>query len=63
MVGLNYYAWLFNVPIFSIFFIYEINLFLLILLILLITNQYKIKSDILFWFLVLELVLINMIYI
>jgi glycosyl transferase family 25 len=61
-LGLNYHAWLINVPIFTINFFYEINVHLLILLILLIANKYKIKSDILFWFLILELVIINLIY-
>jgi len=61
-VGLHYYSWLLNVPILTIRMTYVINMMLILLILLLIFNKYKIKSDILFWFIILELVLFHLIY-
>ncbi len=60
--GLNYYSWLLNVPIFTIKMTYIINGMLILLIFLLIINNKKIKSDILFWFIILELFILNSSY-
>lgn len=61
-LNLNYIAWLINVPIFTIDLFYEINILMLLLLMLLIINNYYFNNKILFWFVILELFLVNMIY-
>ncbi len=58
-LGFDYVAWNLNAPIFTIKMYYVINLMLIILIILLVFNQVKWKSDILFWFIILELLLFN----
>ncbi len=57
--GFDYISWNLNAPIFTIKMYYIINLMLIILILLLILNQVKWKSDILFWFIILELFLFN----
>lgn len=61
-VGLNYYSWVLNNPIFTIKMYYVINAMLIILILLLVLNKKMIKSDILFWFIILELFLYNSSY-
>ena len=60
--GLNYYVWVLTIPIFTIKMQYTINFMLLLLLALLLINYKFIKSKILFWFVILELVLFNTSY-
>jgi glycosyl transferase family 25 len=61
-VGLKYCAWVLINPIFTIKMQYTINFMLLLLIALLIINYTFIKSKILFWFVVLELVLFHTSY-
>ncbi len=58
-LGLEYYSWLLNVPIFTIRMTYVINAMLILLIFILILNNKKIKSTILFWFIILELFLLH----
>lgn len=60
--GLDYYTWLIEVPIFTIKMVYVINIWLIILIIMLIINQKKINSDILLWFIILELFVLHLGY-
>lgn len=60
--GLNYYVWVLTIPIFTIKMQYTINLMLLLLIGLLLINYKFIKSKFLFWFVVLEIVLIHTSY-
>ncbi len=61
-VGLKYCAWVLTNPIFTIKMQYTINLMLLLLVVLLLINHKYIKSKILFWFVILELVLFHTSY-
>lgn len=61
-VNLKYLAWFLNVPIFTINLFYEINIFIIILLLLFVLNKHKMNSDIFLWFILLELFLVNSIY-
>lgn len=58
-IGLNYFGWILNIPIITINFLFEINILLIILLLLLVINNYFIKNYILLWFIILEIVLLN----
>jgi GR25 family glycosyltransferase involved in LPS biosynthesis len=58
-IGLDYYSWLLNTPIFTVRMTYVINGMLILLILLLILNKKKINSEILFWFIVLELFLLH----
>jgi glycosyl transferase, family 25 len=59
LLNLKYIAWFLNVPIFTINLFYEINTLLILLLLLLVINSKYINSQIIFWFLILELFLYN----
>lgn len=61
-IGLPYVGWTVNAPLLTVKLRYEINLITIFLLILLLLNMYKIKSDILYWFILLELFLLYSIY-
>lgn len=52
---MSYLKWFLTIPVCSIFMCYVINIWLILLLFLLVFNKYKIKSDILFWFLICEI--------
>ena len=61
-IGLSRTAWNINTPALTLGLKYEINLITIILLILLMLNIYKFKSNILLWFIILELFLLYSIY-
>jgi glycosyl transferase family 25 len=61
-IGLCYYSWLLNVPVFTIKMTYAVNSVLILLFFLLILNHNKIKSDLLFWLIILELLLLHYVY-
>jgi GR25 family glycosyltransferase involved in LPS biosynthesis len=61
-VGFKYCAWVLTNPIFTIKMQYTINLMLLLLIALLIINYKFIKSKILFWFVILEVILFHTSY-
>ena len=55
--GLNYIAWVLNIPLLTILLFFSINLLLLILLLILIINNVTIKNNLINWFLLFELVI------
>lgn len=62
-MGLGLYSWAINIPLLTINMFYIINIWLVFLLFMLIFNKYKLKIDILCWFIILELWLFHFIYI
>lgn len=60
--NLDFFAWFINVPLITINLFYEINLLIILLLLLFMINKYKIKNEIIFWFILLEFFLIHSIY-
>lgn len=62
LLGLKYLGWFLNVPILTINLFYQINILMILLLVLFVANSYKFKNNIIFWFIILELVLINLVY-
>jgi glycosyl transferase family 25 len=60
----DFLAWSLNAPLFTIYLFYEINILviLLLLLLLLMLNNKYLHSNIIFWFVILELFLLHKIY-
>jgi glycosyl transferase family 25 len=61
-IGLSYIGWGINAPLLTVKLKYEINIITILLLILLLINIYKIKNDIIYWFILLELFMLYSIY-
>jgi glycosyl transferase family 25 len=62
-IGLGMYSWAINIPLLTINMFYIINIWLVFLLFMLILNKYILKTNILFWFIILELWLFHLIYV
>jgi glycosyl transferase family 25 len=60
--NMSYYMWFLTIPVFTIRMYYIINIWLLLLILLLVFNKYKLNSDILFWFIIIELFLFHIVY-
>ena len=62
LIGLKYFGWFLNIPVLTINLFYEINILMLLLLLLLLINYNFFKNYILYWFILLEFVLLNFYY-
>lgn len=62
LINLEYVAWFLNAPLLTINLFYEINILMILLLLLFLINKFTIGSQIILWFVILELVLVNLIY-
>jgi len=61
-INLEYISWFLNAPLITINLFYEINILMILLILLFIINKNYIGSQIILWFVILELVMINLIY-
>lgn len=62
LLNLKYLAWSLNVPIFVINLFYEINILMILLILLFIINNNYLMSEIILWFIILELIYLNLNY-